>query len=255
MRTLTAAALLALVAAPLAAQGPAGWVQAEAFYHGVTNGFGDLKGGALRLMAPAGRRSVIHAELIGQEAFGDRGVYGSFGLRHQLAPDWFMLASVGGGTGDFFFPELRADLVAGKAWLPRRNLVTILGGTWVKSKDIYEDRAVTASVAAYFPGVAVEAGGRVNWSDPEAVRSGRAFGAVTMGRERVRYVTLRGTTGKEGYQLTGVTDAVRSFTSSEVSVSWREWVSGTLGTFVAVEWYDNPFYTRRGVTIGLFRHW
>lgn len=255
MRLGATLALLSWAAAPLAAQGPAGWIQAEAFYHDVTNAFGDWKGAALRLVAPAGRSTVVYAEAIGQEAFGDRGMYGSLGLRQQLGPSWFTMGSVGGGTGEYFFPKARADLVIGKAWLARRNLVTMVGGTWVKSKDVYEDRAVSGSLAAYFPGVTVEAGGRINWSDPEAVRSERGFGAVTFGRERVRYVTIRGSAGWEGYQLTGAEDTRRRFRSWEAAIAWREWVTGTLGTFVAAEWYDNPFYTRRGVTVGLFRHW
>jgi YaiO family outer membrane protein len=241
--------------APLGAQRATGWIQAEGFYHGVTGDFGDWKGGALRLMAPAGRSSIVHAELIAQEAFRDTGVWGSLGLRQQLGPSWFAMASAGSGTGDYYFPDLRSDVVVGKAWFPRRNLVSLVGATWVKSKREYEDLGLSGSLALYLPGAAIEAGGRVNWSDPEAVRTGRAFGAVTLGRDRHRYVTLRGSVGHEGYQLTGEVDTERRFRSQEAGILWREWLSGSLGAVVGVEWYDNPFYTRTGVTLGLFRHW
>jgi hypothetical protein len=52
--------------------------------------------------------------------------------------------------------DLRADAALGHAWLEKKNLVTILGTTYVNSKDIYEDFAVQGSVAAYFPGVTAE---------------------------------------------------------------------------------------------------
>lgn len=253
-RGLPAAALLVMMAAPLAAQRPAGWLQAEGFYHAVTNDFGDWKGVALRAVAPTAVRTIVYGDLIAQEAFNDRGVYAAAGLRHGFG-DWFTLVSVGGGTGDYVLPELRADASLGKAWLARRNLVTILGATYVKSKDIYEDVAVSAAVATYLPGVTVEVGGRINWSSPDAVRSERAWGALTLGRERRRLVVLRGGGGYEGYQLTGVVDTRQRFRSWEASATWREWLGGQVGVFAGGEWYDNPYYTRTGVTLGLFRHW
>ncbi|HEX9893677.1 MAG TPA: YaiO family outer membrane beta-barrel protein [Gemmatimonadales bacterium] len=240
---------------PVTAQGPAGWLQAEAYYHRVTNDFGDWKGVALRAVVPAGRRNIWYGDLLAQEAFDDRGVYAAVGNRHFFGPNWFTLASVGGGTGDFVLPDLRADLAIGHAWLERKNLVTILGATYVNAKLGYEDFAVSGTLAGYFPGVTAEIGGRINWSWPEAVRSERAYGALTLGRERNRLVVLRGGAGTEGYQLTGIVETQRSFSSYEASISWREWLGGHGGVFAGGEWYDNPFYTRTGVTLGVFRHW
>jgi YaiO family outer membrane protein len=107
----------------------------------------------------------------------------------------------------------------------------------------------------YFPGFTIEAGARLNWSWPDAVRTERGFGAVTLGRERRRLVVLRGSAGREGYQLTGETAAERRFRSWEGSATWREWLGGHTGVYLGAEVYDNPFYTRTGVTLGLFRHW
>lgn len=247
--------VLAVSGRTAAAQGPAGWLQAEGFYHHVTNDFGDWKGVALRAVAPAGSRNIWYGDLLAQEAFDDRGVYAVVANRHIFSPSWFSLVSVGTGTGDFFFPDLRADAALGKAWLPRRNLVTILGATYVKSKSIYEDFAVSGTVATYFPGVTLEAGGRINWSWPDAIRSERVYGAITLGRERQRLIVLRAGGGTEGYQLTGVVETERSFSSSEATVSWREWLGGHVGFVLGGEFYDNPFYTRTGVVFGLFRHW
>lgn len=254
-RILAGLALLSLLATPARAQGPAGWLQAEGFYHRVTNDFGDWKGVALRTMVPSGGRNLWYGDLVAQEAFDDRGVYASVGNRHVLGATWFSFVSVAGGTGEFFFPDLRADAALGHTWLARKNLATIVGVTYVNSKSIYEDFAVFGSVAGYFPGVTLELGGRLNWSWPDAVNSERIFGAVTLGRERSRLVVLRAGGGTEGYQLTGITETERSFTSYEASISWRQWLAGHVGLFLAGEWYDNPFYTRTGVTLGVFRHW
>ena len=100
-----------------------------------------------------------------------------------------------------------------------------------------------------------EAGLRVNWSWPDAVQTARAFGAVTLGRERQRLVVIRAGGGQEGYQLTGDVETQRKFSSYEASIGWRQWLEGHTGFIAGLEVYDNPFYTRTGVTLGIFRHW
>jgi len=248
------AALALLAAPPAGAQappGPAGWVQAEAFYHRVTNGFGDWKGVGARLVAPAGSAGW-YLEAQAQEAFRDRGVYGAVGLRQQLGAGWFTLLGAGAGTGEFALPDLRADWTLGKAW---GRVVANAGATYVNAKRGFEDLAVRGGLALYFPGAVLEGGGRINWSWPEAVRSERGYGALTLGHERRRYVTLRASGGREGYQLTGVAATARRFRSYEGSVAWREWLGSGWGFVLQGVWYDNPFYTRTGASVGIFRHW
>jgi YaiO family outer membrane protein len=237
--------------------GPAGWVQVEGFYHDVSNGFGDWKGAGLRIHAPVGNSTIWNIDAIGEKAFGDRGGYLSIGNRRQFGPSWFTYLSVGSGTGDFLFPDLRTDFTLGKAWLPRRDLVTMVGMTYVNAKQGFEDFALEGSLAVYFPRVVVQAGGRVNWSYPDAVRSGRGFGAVTIGRERSRTLTIRGSGGWEGYQLTGVDSTRQRFRSQEGSLAWREWLGGggAVGVFLQAEVYHNPFYDRKGLTLGIFHYW
>ena len=253
-RALVLLGLLAGTALPLAAQRPSGWVQLDGFYHHVTNDYGDWKGLGAHAVVPSGR-NVWYGDVLAQEAFNDQGMWLSAGNRHSFGSDWFTFASIGGGTGDYFLPDLRLDAMVGKAWLQKRNLVTTVGLMYADSKSIYHDVALTGGIIAYFPGVTVEGGGRVNWSSPGDVAAGRGYGAITIGRDRQRFLTLRGSGGYEGYQLTGETATEQKFQSGELSLSWREWVSDQLGTFVQLDWYDNPYYTRTGVTIGLFRHW
>lgn len=246
---------MAVPARPAAAQGAAGWLQAEGYYHHVTNDFGDWKGVAFRAVVPSGFRNIWYGDLLIQEAFEDGGVYAVVSNRHVFSPSWFSFASLGGGTGDFYFPDLRADAGVGRAWGASKTLVTTLGATYINSKDVYEDFALSATVASYHPGVTFEVGGRLNWSWPDAVGSERIFGAVTLGRERQRLIVVRVGTGTEGYQLTGDVETQRRFSSTAVYVNWRQWLNRRVGIFAGGEWYDNPFYTRTGVTLGVFRHW
>ena len=241
---------------PLAGQArPAGWLQADAFYQNVTNDYGDWKGFGLRSRVPVGSSDILFAEAVLQEAFRDEGLWLSFSDRHEWGGDWFTLAGIGGGTGEFHLPDLRLDGTVGRSWLQRRNLVTLLSGTYVNAKQGYSDALLSGSVAAFFPGFAFEGGFRINWSSPGDVRTERGFGAVTYGRDRDRVIVLRGSGGYEGYQLTGTDEVLQKFRSYEGSLSWREWLGGNMGFVVQLDWYDNPSYTRSGALIGVFRHW
>lgn len=248
-----------LVSATAAAQSPpalrGGMIELSGFAHRVTNDFGNWRGGRIRAVVPSGA-TVVYLEAVAQSAFRDDGQYGSAALQHGFGEAWIGFVAVGGGTGEFFWPELRVDASLARKLLPSRRLVMTVGGTWVRSKEVYRDRAATASVAAYLGSTAVlEVGGRFNWSTPGDVTSQRGHLALTLGRPGQRYLVLRGAAGSEAYQLTGSGATEQQFNSTEASVSWREWLGRRFGIVVGGEWYDNPFYTRTGVQLGLFAGW
>lgn len=263
MRRDYSALCLAVLAAPgLHAQSPpppnrpAGWVEGFAGYHDVSNGFGNWKLTGIRLAIPSGQgRAVWYLEALAQDAFGDRGVYGAFSTQFSVGNDWILSAGMGAGTGDFFFPDLRADASLGRRWLAGRNLVTTVGLTRVDAKHGFDDLAVTGSAALYLGGVVLQAGATRNWSDPGSVPSERVFAAITIGRDRSGWLAIRGSRGTEAYQLAGPTATLRDFTSSEASVRWQQWVGPHWGSILQLAVYDNPFYGRAGGTFGLFRSW
>lgn len=251
---------LALFAAtPAAGQDPplrGGIVEASGFFHRVTNDFGDWRGGRLRAVLPAGARAVFYLEGVAQRAFGDDGTYGTAAWQQALGNDWITYVSAGAGTGEFFFPELRLDAQLTRKLLASRRLLVSIGGTWVRSKDVYRDRTAVASLTGYLGSSAVlEVSGRFNWSTPGDLASQRGAVALTLGRAGQRYVVLRGGAGTESYQLTGAGQVERSFSSTEASLSWREWLGRRTGVIVVGEWYDNPFYTRTGAQVGVFVGW
>lgn len=232
-----------------------GMVEASGFVHRVTGDFGDWRGGRLRAVLPASR-SVFYLETVAQRAFGDDGLYAS--AAHQLAigTSWISYLGVGGGTGDFFFPDLRLDAQLTRKLLPSGRLLVSAGGTWVRSKAAFEDRTAVGALTGYLAdGVVLEVGGRFNWSNPGDVTSQRGHAALTLGRLGQRYVVVRAGGGSEAYQLTGSGDTERKFNSTEATVTWREWLGPRVGMVLGVEAYDNPFYTRTGAQVGLFVGW
>ncbi len=263
MRSLRRLVALALCTAPLCpsplrAQTPpagASWIEAGGFYQRVANGFGDWKGAYSRAVI-AGSRNVWYLDARAQEAFRDQGVYGSVSNVHTLSGRVYSQLGIGAGTGDFVLPDLRFDASLSVKLGRTRRVIATAGGTWVDAKSGYRDRSVFGALTWYAAAaVMIEGGSRLTWSDPGSVASARGYGSLSLGRNGSTLVTLRGSAGSEGYQLTGVAQTLRRFDSQEAGVNLRQWIGATSGLVLGGDWYHNPFYTRSGASLGLFHAW
>jgi YaiO family outer membrane protein len=230
-------------------------IAVSGFHHRVSDGFGHWSGAAARLTL-SGSRSAWYVDAKGQRAFGDEGVYGAVTFVGDLTSRMFLSAGLGSGTGDFVFPDLRADAAMHLKLGSARRVVVFAGGTLVNAKLGFEDRAAFGGVTWYASAQAVlEVGGRINWSDPGGVRSERVNASATLGRTGGRLVVLRGNAGDEGYQLAGPGQVLRRFDSHEAEVLWQEPVARRWSLVFGGTWYHNPFYDRAGASIGLAHGW
>ncbi len=260
-RTIGAALfLLALSSASAAAQAPLGifagkWAEAGVLAHEVSNDFGDWRGAWARAVIPSGPRDIVWAEALALEAFGERGVQVGIAHRHDWNRRFFHLAGVSTADGAPIFPRLRADLQAGVLLGPARTVVATVGVSHVRSVRELTDAALTGSLAWYAPhGFILETGVRANTSWPGRISTARVSGAMTWMSPR-RSFSLRGIGGEEGWQILSAQTALTRFSSHEVSAAWRERVGDRWSTSLQVDRYENPTYTRTGLTLGLARTW
>lgn len=231
-------------------------VEVVADRHQVSGGLGDWTGWAARLVIPAGRRDTWFAEALARRAFRDAGTYLAVALQHDWSSRLYSFVALGGGSGDFVLPDLRLDATLSAKWGARQAIVTTVGTTLVDAKLGYRDVGGVGSVTLYLaPQAIAEAGVRVTRSTPGDVDAARGTAALTLGRQGHALVVLRGSSGREGFQLLGSDAAVRRFTSHEGGVSWRQWVGEWGGALLQGEHYRNPFYRRTGVGLGVFAHW
>jgi YaiO family outer membrane protein len=261
------AAAVAFGSASLGAQRPAASARIDVVgtTQKVTNGFGDWNGIAVRGLAKPSAGMTWYGEFISQKAFGDQAVYGSIANLHTLGSSWYGFLGIGGGSGDFVFPDLRLDYTLSRKWGASQRFITNVGGTFVDAKNGYQDVAGMGSLTTYLTDAAVlEIGGRYNRSthtseddavDNPAVNTGRAFAALTLGTEGSQYFVLRGSTGREGWQVISPTTTLRKFTSHEASASWRRWIGARGGFLIQGDYYKNDVYQRSGVSLGLFGQW
>jgi len=229
------------------------YVETGVSYQTLTGGYGYWGGGYARGVYQSGS-NVWNAETNGQHEFGDSGVYMAAGVTHTLTPDWYAALTVGTSAGGFFWPRFRTDGFLNRKLLSRKQWIATAGFTYYEAKDVHRDRAFYLGSTYYFekPWI-LEEGMYFNVSNPGSVFAPAGFVAVTEGRTKQQYVTVRAGVGEEGYQLVGPTVSLAQFNSQELTVTWRRWLGSNWGFNLVGDYYRNPFYTRGGSSFGFFR--
>lgn len=219
----------------------------------LTNGFGSWSGGYVRGVLDMGS-DILTGEVNGQREFGDAGAYFAVGDTHSFTANTYASLTFGSSGGGFFYPRYRGDAFVSQKWLKRKQLITTFGFGYYAAKDPHRDRSMSFGTTYYFDKRWIlEDGVRFNLSNPGAVFSPSGFVAITQGRNKQHYVTARIGYGQEAYQLIGPADALSSFRSRTVTVTWRQWIGTNWGTNGVADFYGSPYYARAGATLGLFR--
>lgn len=196
---------------------------------------------------------VLQVELSSKEEFGAAGTFVGLADTVTIDPDWFARLAVGAGDGAFYLPRVRSDVFLSRKWLGKRNLITSVGLGYYEAPDGHIDRSVNFGGTYYFsePWI-IEAGLRLNKSDPGDISTHQQFVAVTYGHEKENVLTVRYGWGGEGYQEISGDVSLVDFQSHEASLAWRHWLSANLGLMVKVDNYSNPYYQRKGANVGIF---
>lgn len=234
---------------------PKGSIEAGIGHHSLTAGYPNWNSQFVRGTYASDAKNTWTGEVANMRQFGDRGVLFVLGNTHVINDDWYASTALATSAGGFFQPRYRGDLTINRKFLEARNLVIGVGLSSIKAKDEHRDLALLLNAAYYFASPWVlEAGVRINRSNPGNVVADYYNVAVTYGRDKERYISVRFATGREGYQLVSdVGSALANFSSSDALVTWREWVSRDWGFQVRVGSYSNPYYRRLGGELSLFR--
>jgi YaiO family outer membrane protein len=229
------------------------YVELGGSYLPLSNNFGHWSGGYGRGSIDQGK-NVWFAEINGQHEFEDAGVYFAVGDTYTINDDWYAALTVGSSAGGFFWPRYRADAFINKKWLGHKQWITTVGYGFYASKDVHRDDSFYVGTTYYFskPWI-VEEGIRFNISNPGTVTSPSAFVAVTQGRNKQHYLTVRVGLGEEAYQLVGPTATINDFQSQTVTVTWRKWMGRNWGLNLIGDFYHSPFYVKGGSMMGFFK--
>jgi len=229
------------------------YLESGGSYQDLTDGYGHWTGGYLHGVFKHSN-DVWNAEANGQREFGDAGAYFAAGDTHTFNQDWYGSLTAGTSVRGFFWPRFRTDGFLNKKWLSRRQWITTLGYGFYEAKDVHRNHYFSLGSTYYFakPWI-VEEGIYVNLSNPGTVFAPAGFVAVTQGRNKHQYITVRAGLGEEAYQLVGPAATLTQFQSQTLTITWRKWVGPNWGLNFVGDYYHNPFYTRGGSSFGLFK--
>lgn len=236
-----------------------GFIEAGGNYSSVSKNQGNWAGQYLRGEVQTDENNRWRGSYVHQRKFRENGHYGTVGNVHVVDEDYYTDVTVGAGQGDMM-PQYRVDGFLNRKWLEDRNLVTTFGLGAVESPDDHSEVSAFLGASYYFaePWI-VQGGVRVSEGDPGDIISPSAFIAVTQGRKDEHFVTLRYGFGREAYQIIGQGNSISDFNSQQVSLNWRQWMAASTkdqkgwGFDATSEYYDNPNYDRKGLTLGVFK--
>ena len=245
--------LLAISRTPVDAQDRS-FIEAQSDRQFLSAGYPAQLGMTLRAVVDHSRRSVWTFDVAARRAFLDEGVtVAAMNVRELGNSPWLVGGGASVSTGGFFLPRFRADLMAGRKWLSRRQLLTTLSGRFIEAKDGHRDQALAADLAWYGTGFVMQAGTALNFSQPGAVTSLYHRAAITLGPPDEESLILYGALGREAYQLLAADQPLVDFRSGSFGGTWRRWMRSGWGATAGIERYENTTYDRMGVTLGLMR--
>jgi len=229
------------------------YVESGGSYMNLSNSFGYWAGGYSRGVLTTGN-NTWNGEVNGQHEFGDAGAYFAAGDTHTFNPDWYGSLTMGSSAGGFFWPRFRTDAFINRKWLGRKQWITTLGYGYYAAKDVHRNHSFYMGSTYYFekPWI-VEEGLYFNVSNPGAVFAPAGFVALTHGRNKQHYITVRAGFGEEAYQLIGPATTLTDFNSQTLTITWRKWVGMNWGFNFSGDYYHNPYYLRGGSSFGFFK--
>jgi YaiO family outer membrane protein len=187
------------------------------------------------------------------QEFGATGYLFEGGIDRDLTDTWDVGLNLG-GSSSFFLQRFTAGISASKRWFNSEKFVTTFEGSYERWQDVHRDYLWGVEAAYQFERPwAVKAGVDIDASTPGNVVTESQYVAIRQGREKKHLITLRGQFGREGYKVIGPTTSISNFHSYDISLNLRQWVGSDWGFTVSGDYYSNPSYQARGITVGLFK--
>jgi len=198
--------------------------------------------------------NALSVEADRQARFGDSGYFGSVGLTHSFTSNLYTNAYVGTSAGGFFLPKFRFDGFVNYKLLPEKQLVANLGIGYDKAKTPNSAVRFMPGATYYFSSIPliIQGGAQITRANPGSILAKTYNLAVTEGREKSHYITVRAELGREAYEVVNVGNTLENFPIHVYSGTWRQWIGMNWGINFNFERELNPYYNRNGATIGVF---
>ena len=231
-----------------------GYVEGAVIYGHLTNGYGIWFNQYVKAFAQVDPKNAVGLLLANDYEFNQHGDYAVADQIHIINEEWYTHVGMGISNHSFFVPKYYIGGSVFRKLLLNRPLIAYLGAHAYWWRPVASNQDINPGVIYYFqkPWI-VELGAFFNRSEPGTVYSASGYVVLTEGRVKDHFFILRFGFGREAYVPLGSNiPGVLGFPSTVVTATWRQWWGKNWGTNMVGENYNNPFYKRYGVNIGLF---
>jgi YaiO family outer membrane protein len=230
------------------------YVEAGVERDSLTHNYGNWSNQYVKGFFQVNDKNAWYGELYHDYEFFQHGDFAKVEQTHIYNEDYYSTVSFGMSDNSIYIPKYYVGGSIFKKQLKQKQLIAYLGfhAYWWRPNSSSED--INPGFVYYFEKPWIfEAGLYINRSNPGVIYTASGYTAVTQGREKEHYITVRVGLGKESYLPLGGNVAVVGYASEVLTVTWRQWIGQNWGTNIIAERYHNKFYDRAGITLGLFK--
>jgi YaiO family outer membrane protein len=229
----------------------------EATTSALSDGYGSQESQSLNLVWQGGAataNSVAQVLLEHKRAFGEKAAILAVNYGWDLSELDRVNLAVSGSDAPTIAARWRLDAQYSRKLGAAKNIVGSVGGFISSTADGHRDRSAIVSAAWYAAEKHVVEGGlRIARSDPGGQTASRVFGVYTWGLVGHDTVTVRAEGGREAYQSLGEAKiAVANFSSQEIGLNWRHWLTAEAGLGLNAASYSNPTYRKNTLGVNAF---
>ena len=231
-----------------------GYVEAGVLYGHLTSNYGIWFNQYLKSFVRLDKKNSLYMNLAKDYEYKEHGDYAAFDEMHIINDTWHTQISSGASNNSIFVPKFYIGGAVFKKSLQQRQLVTYFGAHAYWWRPRASTQNINPGFLYYFEkSWVVEMGSFINRSDPGGVYSASGYIVLTQGQEKDHYFIMRVGFGKEAYLPLGanIPGAV-AFKSTVFTATWRQWLGKNFGSNIIAENYNNPYYKRYGLSVGLF---
>ena len=233
---------------------PHGYVEGGVLYGELTAGYGVWFNQYLRTFVKLNKKNSINLELAHDYEFNQHGDYAVLQQVHTINDYWYTQAGAGVSNSSIFVPKYYVGGAVFRRLMSQGQLVSYLGAHAYWWRPVASTEDLNPGLIYYFakPWV-MELGGFINRSNPGRVYSASAYAVLTEGKEKEHFYSFRFGFGREAYLPLGPNvPGVEGFRSMVATATWRQWIGKNWGTNIVGETYNNKYYQRYGLSLGLF---
>jgi len=181
-------------------------------------------------------------------------ILGSVGAYKDWSDYFYTYTQVTAGSKSEYLPKFRIDNDFNFKFGEKKNIVTVLGLTYINAHDVHRDKIISAGLMYYAPKYNISYRFFRNLSNPGNVISYSHTLSIGYGQEKLQWLYLDLSLGNPAYLAIDVSllEEVHQ-NSSEAKISYRKWLTNSTGFYGSVGYFKlSDGYDKYHFNVGYF---